>query len=129
MGRGRVVAAVLAVLAGLGTVPVAPAAAAVLPPGFSDSLVVAVPGPTALAFTPDRRMLVTTQGGTLRVVQNGSLVAAPARDLSARICSQSERGQGDGGIVPGEAQDEADSHRGPLPSRSHPLTPTREPGG
>lgn len=69
-----------------------PAGAAVLPPGFSDDLVATVGGPTALAFTPDGRMLVTTQAGTLRVVANGSLVAAPALDLTARICSNSERG-------------------------------------
>lgn len=91
MGRVRTAAALVAVVAGL-VVPVRPAAGAVLPSGFSDSLVVAVPGPTALAFTPDRRMLVTSQGGVLRVVQNGSLLAAPALDLTARICSQSERG-------------------------------------
>jgi len=90
MARGRVVA-VLTVVAGLVTVPIRPAAA-VVPSGFSDDLVVAVSGPTALAFTPDRRMLVTTQGGTLRVVQNGAMAASPAVDLTSRICSQSERG-------------------------------------
>ena len=31
--------------------------------------------PTALAFTPDGRLLVTTQGGTLRVVSGGALLA------------------------------------------------------
>jgi hypothetical protein len=35
-------------------------ARATLPTGFSDTLVVSVGAPTALAFTPDGRMLVTT---------------------------------------------------------------------
>jgi len=69
----------------------APAAAAV-PAGFSDELVTGVGAPTALAFTPDGRMLITTQPGTLRVLQNGLLVATPAVDLAARLCSNSERG-------------------------------------
>lgn len=72
--------------------PAAPAGAAVLPSGFTDTLVAAVGGPTALAFTPDGRMLVTTQGGRLRVVQNNALLATPALDLTGRICSTSERG-------------------------------------
>ena len=101
MTRSRQPAA-LAALATLATIllsaaavvllPVAPAGATTLPRGFSDDPVAAVGGPTALAFTPDGRMLVTTQGGTLRVVANGTLLATPALDLTARICSTSERG-------------------------------------
>ena len=72
--------------------PAPPAGAAVLPSGFSDTLVAAVGGPTALALTPDGRMLVTTQGGRLRIVQNESLLPTPALDLTGRICSTSERG-------------------------------------
>jgi glucose/arabinose dehydrogenase len=64
----------------------------VVPNDFSDTAVANVAGPTALAFTPDGRMLVTTQGGTLRVVQNGALVATPALDLTSRVCSDFERG-------------------------------------
>jgi glucose/arabinose dehydrogenase len=66
--------------------------AATLPADFADELVAAVGGPTALAFTPDGRLLVTTQGGQLRVVQNGALVATPALNLNARLCTNSERG-------------------------------------
>ncbi|MEA2842946.1 MAG: hypothetical protein QOJ69_617, partial [Actinomycetota bacterium] len=66
-----------------------PAGAAV-PAGFTDDLVTAVTGPTALAFTPDDRMLITTQAGALRVVQDGSLLATPAVNLSTVICSNSE---------------------------------------
>ena len=72
--------------------PGAPASAAVLPSGFTDTLVAAVGGPTALAFTPDGRMLVTTQGGRLRIVQNNALLGTPALDLTSRFCSNSERG-------------------------------------
>jgi len=84
---------VLVVAAGLASaVVVANPAYAAVPAGFSDDLVTTVGGPTALTFTPDGRMLVTTQAGAVRVVQNGSLVAAPAVDLASRICTTSERG-------------------------------------
>jgi glucose/arabinose dehydrogenase/PKD repeat protein len=66
--------------------------AATLPEGFSDTLVAAVGQPTAMAFTPDGRLLVTSKQGQLRVHQAGALLAAPALDLSARVCAQSERG-------------------------------------
>ena len=84
----------LAVIAGglaVVTLGASPAAAAV-PAGFSDELVASIGSPTALAFTPDGRMLVTTQGGTVRVIQNGSLVATPAVGLATKICTNSERG-------------------------------------
>src|SRR5262245_22456145 len=69
----------------------APAAAAA-PPNFSDTLVTPVELPTALAFTPDGRMLITSQPGRLRVYQNNSLIDPPALDLSAMVCSNVERG-------------------------------------
>jgi glucose/arabinose dehydrogenase/PKD repeat protein len=71
---------------------IAPADAATLPAGFDDTQVATVPQPTALAFTPDGRLLVTSKPGRLRVVRNGTLLATPAIDLSARVCAQSERG-------------------------------------
>jgi glucose/arabinose dehydrogenase/PKD repeat protein len=71
---------------------IAPADAATLPPGFDDTLVATVPQPTALAFTPDGRLLVTSKAGQLRVVRDGALVPAPAIDLAGRVCPQSERG-------------------------------------
>ncbi|MDX6676115.1 MAG: hypothetical protein QOE31_167 [Solirubrobacteraceae bacterium] len=70
----------------------APAAAVTLPAGFSDSVVATVGAPTAIAFTPDGRMLITTQPGQLRVVANGTLLAGAALDLSTVTCSNSERG-------------------------------------
>lgn len=67
-------------------------AEAALPPDFTDSLVASVSGPTALAFLPDGRLLVAQQGGALRVIENGALLAAPALDLGGRVCTNSERG-------------------------------------
>ncbi len=69
-------------------VPVAQAVT--LPPGFSDELVTSVGAPTALAFTPDGRTLITTQPGRL-VVFNGS-TQTTVLDLTTRDCSDSERG-------------------------------------
>jgi glucose/arabinose dehydrogenase len=63
-----------------------------VPTRREDALVANVGAPTAIAFTPDGRLLITTQGGQLRVFQNGNLVATPALDLSSRVCSNSERG-------------------------------------
>ncbi|MEK7324189.1 MAG: PQQ-dependent sugar dehydrogenase, partial [Chloroflexota bacterium] len=62
------------------------------PPGFADSLVASLSGPTALAFTPDGRLLITTQTGALRVYASGSLLATPALDLSAQVCTNNARG-------------------------------------
>ena len=45
-----------------------------------------------MAFTPDGRLLVTTQPGVLQVVQDGALLATPALSLGAKVCTESERG-------------------------------------
>jgi glucose/arabinose dehydrogenase len=88
--------ATLAIVAILGIASFGPAAEAgaapTLPAGFSDSLVVAAERPTGLAFTPDGRMLLITQTGQLYIPENGGSLPAPALDLSARICSNKERG-------------------------------------
>ena len=64
-----------------------------LPPGFSDTAVADVASPTALAFTPDGRLLIAAKAGRLWVYQNGVLSPIPALDLTgARICTNSERG-------------------------------------
>src|SRR5262245_50627050 len=67
-------------------------AAATVPAGFSDTLVTSLGLPTSLAFAPDGRMFITTQGGQLRVFADGALVAAPALDLTPHICTDVERG-------------------------------------
>jgi glucose/arabinose dehydrogenase len=71
----------------------AAAAQAAVPSGFTDALVTTVGAPTALAFTPDGRLLITTQGGSLRIYQNGALLGTAALAIpSTRICTNSERG-------------------------------------
>jgi glucose/arabinose dehydrogenase len=83
----RLIAAATALVAAV------PGEAAVVPAGFADELVTSgVPAPTALAFTPDGRLLVAGQGGTLHVVAGGALQPLPALDLTASTCSDSERG-------------------------------------
>src|SRR5678809_743099 len=70
-------------------------AAPPVPPNFEDVAIATVASPTALAFTPDGRLLITTQPGQLRVYQNGALIATPALNLASPnnlICSNSERG-------------------------------------
>ncbi|HKP71000.1 MAG TPA: PQQ-dependent sugar dehydrogenase [Pyrinomonadaceae bacterium] len=63
-----------------------------VPPDFEDVAIASVGAPTALAFTPDGRLLITTQTGQLRIYQNGTLLATPALNISSRICTNSERG-------------------------------------
>ena len=92
MRRRPALAAGLAVLAGPFASVLAPSpAGAVVPAGFADQLVASVPSPTAMAFTPDGRLLVTTQAGAVRVIEDGVLLAAPAVTLPS-VCSNSERG-------------------------------------
>jgi glucose/arabinose dehydrogenase len=68
-------------------------AAGTLPPGFTDALIASVSSPTSLAFTPDGRMLVTTQGGLLRAYSAGSLaLIRNALVMGTRVCANEERG-------------------------------------
>ncbi len=65
--------------------------AATLPSGFSETLVAnGLSSPTAMAFAPDGRLFVCQQGGQLRVIKNGVLLATPF--LSLAVDSQGERG-------------------------------------
>ncbi len=68
------------------------ASAAVTPPDFTDTRVVSVDSPTALAFTPDGRLLVTSEPGRLRVYKDGALLANPALDISGKVCTNGARG-------------------------------------
>ena len=75
------------------------AAAQTLPSGFSDALVTAVSAPTATAFTPDGRLLVTSQNGALRVFKGGALLAIAALSFNSaatgvdpKICTGGEMG-------------------------------------
>jgi glucose/arabinose dehydrogenase/chitodextrinase len=68
------------------------AAAATLPPNFDDTRIMQVGGPTALAFTPDGRLLGASQFGTLHIYKNGTQLPTPALDITTRTCSDKERG-------------------------------------
>jgi glucose/arabinose dehydrogenase len=64
---------------------------ATLPPGFTEAnLTGTIPSPTAMAIAPDGRLFVCLQGGSLRVVKNGALLATPFVTVS--VNSLGERG-------------------------------------
>jgi glucose/arabinose dehydrogenase len=65
--------------------------AATLPGGFAESLVANnLLNPTAMEFAPDGRLFVCQQGGQLRVIKNGQLLAAPF--LTVPVDQSGERG-------------------------------------
>ena len=69
----------------------APASAATLPTGFAETQVATgLAAPTAMAFAPDGRLFVAEQGGRLRVIKNGTLLATPFMTVS--VNSAGERG-------------------------------------
>ncbi|HEV7686898.1 MAG TPA: PQQ-dependent sugar dehydrogenase, partial [Acidimicrobiia bacterium] len=69
------------------------AAAPVLPANFTDQLVTNVGRPTAVASTPDGRVLIATMPGQLRVVKPGAgLLVTPALDVGFESCAIHERG-------------------------------------
>ena len=62
-----------------------------LPPGFTETVVASgLNDPTAMAEAPDGRIFVCEQGGTLRVIQNGQLLATPF--VSLNVDDTNERG-------------------------------------
>ncbi len=62
-----------------------------LPPGFTESVIASgVTNPTAFAVAPDGRLFVAEQGGDVRVIRNGTLLANPFVVL--RVDSVGERG-------------------------------------
>ena len=70
---------------------VAAPAASTLPPGFTEQLVAGgLVNPTAMAVAPDGRVFICQQGGQLRVVKDGALLAAPFVTLT--VNSSGERG-------------------------------------
>jgi glucose/arabinose dehydrogenase len=65
--------------------------AQVYPPDFSQVQVAnGLTNPTFIAFSPDGRIFVSEQGGSLRIIKNGSLLPAPFLTLS--VNSSGERG-------------------------------------
>lgn len=63
-----------------------------LPAGFSDSVVARVDAPTALTWTPDGRMVVTSKPGRIVVGDGDGGDTTTALDLSARVCDAKEQG-------------------------------------
>lgn len=65
--------------------------AATLPSGFTETLIASgLSNPTAMQFAPDGRLFICQQGGALRVVKNGALLATPFMTLT--VDSSGERG-------------------------------------
>ncbi len=88
----------------LGPLPLTAARAPqIVPAGFVDQFVAAVARPTGLAFTPDGRLLITSQNGQLWVYQDGALWPQPALDLSSVLCDNWERGLQGVAVDPGFA--------------------------
>ena len=81
-------------LSGVAIVALALAASsqgATLPTGFAETQVATgLAAPTAMAFSPDGRLFVTEQGGRLRVIKNGALLATPF--LTVGVDAAGERG-------------------------------------
>ena len=64
-------------------------ASATPPAAFSEQVVASgLTSPTAVAFLPDRRMLVTEKGGALKLVQNGTATTL----TTLPVCTASEMG-------------------------------------
>ncbi len=67
------------------------AVAATLPTGFTEAQVAGgLASPTAMQFAPDGRLFVCEQGGRLRVIKDGALLATPFVTLT--VNSSGERG-------------------------------------
>jgi glucose/arabinose dehydrogenase/PKD repeat protein len=91
--RNRLLFGVALSLAAAALIPIAPAeGAGSLPLGFTDQFLFRVEQPTAIAFTPDNRMLVTSRPGRLFVATGGVVRATASLDLRSKICFNSERG-------------------------------------
>jgi glucose/arabinose dehydrogenase len=87
--RSGLVLIVVTLILALGNIRIGEAAT--VPPGFTDSLVTGgLNTPTAMAIAPDGRIFVCEQGGALRVISNGVLLATPF--LTVTVDSQGERG-------------------------------------
>ena len=82
-------AAMVAALLLLGTA--GPASATTLPSGFAETEVAhPLPRPTAMAMAPGNRIFITLQGGQLREVSGGTLLANPV--ITLPVDSNGERG-------------------------------------
>jgi glucose/arabinose dehydrogenase len=81
----------LAMFAGVMLLPGLSLLAATLPTNFSESQIASgLVNATAMTFAPDGRIFVCQQGGQLRVIKNGTLLATPF--VSLTVDSNGERG-------------------------------------
>ncbi|HET9713303.1 MAG TPA: PQQ-dependent sugar dehydrogenase, partial [Pyrinomonadaceae bacterium] len=64
--------------------------AATLPPGFTETQISGLSNPTAMEIAPDGRIFVCLQGGSLRVIKNGTLLPAPF--ITLNVDPNGERG-------------------------------------
>ena len=78
------------IIIGLLSVAAVTVNAATLPAGFSETQISGLSNPTAMGFAPDGRLFVCLQGGNLRVIKNGVLLATPF--VSLTVDSNGERG-------------------------------------
>jgi glucose/arabinose dehydrogenase/PKD repeat protein len=67
-------------------------ATAAVPPGFTDTLFVTAAAPTDVAFTPDGRVLVTTQGGAVLVYDTAANLLGTQWLPGDGLCTNGERG-------------------------------------
>jgi glucose/arabinose dehydrogenase len=63
---------------------------AALPAGFTETQIAGLSNPTAMEIAPDGRIFVCQQGGSLRVIKNGAVLAAPF--LTLNVDPDGERG-------------------------------------
>jgi glucose/arabinose dehydrogenase len=77
-------------IAGLLASPAAPAAAATLPAGFTETSITGLNAPSAMEIAPDGRIFVAQQTGALRVIKNGALLPTPF--VSLNVDHSGERG-------------------------------------
>jgi glucose/arabinose dehydrogenase len=79
----------IALLAGISS-----ATAATLPTGFEERTVASgLTAPSAVAWTPDGRMLIAEKGGKVRILTAaGALVAKPLIDISSHVHTSGDRG-------------------------------------
>jgi glucose/arabinose dehydrogenase len=77
----------------LAAAPAAAPTGSIVPDGFVEQIVASgLEDPTALAFLPDGRLLVTEKRGTVRIIKNGALLQQPFIDLRDRVNDYWDRG-------------------------------------
>src|SRR5437667_6201322 len=87
----RLVPRILLLVMLQGMISVSSGEAATLPAGFTETqIALNLTSPTAMAFAPDGRLFVCLQGGALRVIKAGALLATPF--LTVSVDSSGERG-------------------------------------